>query len=63
MYDVFLPEGWTFEDNNEYYYNSRGRDETSEINKRYYIQIQSNIIILENQALMFPMPLWNSQTT
>jgi hypothetical protein len=34
FYEVFLPEGWTFEDYNEYETYGISREETSEFNKR-----------------------------
>jgi hypothetical protein len=34
FYEVFLPEGWTFEDYNEYETYGITREETTEFNKR-----------------------------
>ena len=34
MYQIFLTEGWTFEDYNEYEIAGINREETSEFNKR-----------------------------
>lgn len=34
FYEVFIPEGWSFEDYNEYEVTGLLREETSEFNKR-----------------------------
>ena len=34
MYSVFLPDGWTFEDQNEYEIMGISKEDTSEFNKR-----------------------------
>jgi hypothetical protein len=34
FYEVFMPDGWTFEDYNEYETMGITKDETSEFNKR-----------------------------
>jgi hypothetical protein len=42
FYETFLPEGWTYEDFNDYESMGVQRDEASEFNKRYYLHSNSH---------------------